>query len=198
MRETWNQVRENPDSGFLLGFEHPGIITLGRRSDPQDIQGSSLPVFQTDRGGQATLHTPGQLVIYPIFHLRDLGWGIKEFIEALLVSTENLLASWEISTQRAEPAGLQTSSGKIAFLGLRVDQGITRHGLSLNLSNDLEHFKGIRACGQMQAKIDRVANHKAQVPTLEQAFWDWQAQFQLLLKNPSFERSVGAVGSAFP
>lgn len=219
MHAAWREVKERPDKMIFLGCEHPAVITLGRQataaeivanpkaapnksSAPVPVPISDLPIHQTDRGGQATVHSEGQLVVYPIVHLRYLEWGLKDFIETLLLTTSQMLQTWGIPTTRAEPAGLQTSQGKLAFMGLRVDQGITRHGLSLNISNDLGYFSGIRACGVSQAKIDKVANHLKNPPSGELAFKDWQAQLNLVINSqlPSgfYKGSVGAVGSAFP
>lgn len=224
MKAAWAEVKEHPGKMIFLGCEHPAVITLGRQATKAELvspdlnfneahggketldkgggespaQWPRIPVFQTDRGGQATLHSEGQLVIYPIVHLRALSWGIKDFIDCLLQTTSSQLQSYGISTELAEPAGLQTPEGKIAFMGLRVDQGVTRHGLSLNIGNDLTYFDGIRACGVHRARLSKVADYLERPPSVETAFKDWQAQLNLILKDPLSKGSVGAVGSAFP
>lgn len=198
MQKTWEEVQAQPGVLVFLGLEHPAVVTLGKRSGLQEIISSPLPVQQVDRGGQATVHSEGQLVVYPVVNLRTLRWGVKDFIDLLLETTSQTLLGWGISSERVEPAGLQTKDGKIAFLGLRVDQGITRHGLSLNISNDLRHFEGIKACGISQARLSKVEQYVANAPSVENAFKDWQGHLNLVLNQHLQKGSVGAVGSAFP
>lgn len=199
MKAAWQQVKDqDPSKIVLLGCEHPLVYTLGRRASIQDLLFSDLPAVQTDRGGQVTLHSPGQLVIYPIVNLAFWKLGVRDFVDLLLESTEATLKSWGVDTQRIDSAGLVTEEGKIAFLGLRVDRGVTRHGLSLNISNDLSHFQSIIPCGQRGAAIDRLQRVVVPTPTLEQAFKSWQAELKLILPTAISKGSVGAVGSAFP
>lgn len=199
MQAAWQQVKDQePSKIVLLGCEHPLVYTLGRRASIQDLLFSDLPAVQTDRGGQVTLHSPGQLVIYPIVNLAFWKLGVRDFVELLLETTEATLKSWGVDTQRIDSAGLVTEEGKIAFLGLRVDRGVTRHGLSLNISNDLSHFQSIIPCGQRGAAIDRLQRVVVPTPTLEQAFKSWQAELKLILPTALSKGSVGAVGSAFP
>lgn len=175
-----------PSDDILLGFEHPPVITLGSRGRAsEDLVGAgAIPVVTTDRGGQATLHAPGQLVIYPIFDLRARGVGAREFVAALQEATRRLLRDHGVESRPAEGAGLVTARGKIAFIGLRIDRGVTRHGLSLNVANDLALFGKIRSCGVRDAALDRLADH-ARAPDLAGLFETWSGHFARVLAAPA-------------
>lgn len=162
----------------ILGLEHEAVITLGKRGEPtKDIAcTSSLPVVQIDRGGQATLHSPGQLVIYPILALKKMNLTVKEYVEELHTTTEQLLKNYGIESERGPESGLYTSAGKIAFFGVRIEQGVTRHGLSLNVRNDLGLFQDIRSCGVTSARLDSMAAHDKNAP-LQVLFNEWTAIF---------------------
>jgi lipoate-protein ligase B len=166
-----------------LGCEHYPVITLGKRAGPGEILGSQwelkdrgFEVVETDRGGQATLHSPGQLVIYPILPLRDYQISVRDYVSLLEETTIKWLATQKISAQKKEETGIFTSVGKIAFIGIRVEKGICRHGISINISNNLELFQWISACGMRQRPLDSVAlasDPRRAILTPEQAFEGW-------------------------
>src|SRR3990170_7626006 len=69
-----------PDTVVFL--EHPLVVTLGRRTDEQELHvpaGSDVEVVETDRGGKSTYHAPGQLVCYPILDLKRHGQDVKKY-----------------------------------------------------------------------------------------------------------------------
>ena len=179
-------------TGFpaVLGFEYYPVITLGRsaRAEAELMQGlkaladQGFEVAETDRGGQATLHSPGQLVIYPIVPLHKLQISVREFVAILEQATVDWLAQFKIEAFRKEDAGVFTSSGKIAFIGIRVEKGITRHGISINLNNDLKLFSGIRACGQSERALDSVFEHGRELD-LKEAFENWILKHKIQQRN---------------
>ena len=66
---TDNRTDTTTDEIWLL--EHPPVFTQGLAGKPEHvINPHSIPVVQTDRGGQVTYHGPGQLVIYPLLNLK--------------------------------------------------------------------------------------------------------------------------------
>lgn len=162
----------------ILGLEHEPVITLGKRGEfAKDIAADSeLPVVRVDRGGQATLHSPGQLVIYPILPLKKINLSVKEYVEELHATTEQLLKNYGIETERGLESGLYTANGKLAFFGVRVEQGVTCHGLSLNVSNDLGLFQAIRSCGVFSARLDAMAAYGKNAP-LQMLFQEWTTIF---------------------
>ncbi len=174
-----NALQSSED--FILGQEHPNVITLGKRGrKEEDLLQKNLPVFEIDRGGQATLHSPGQLVIYPILKINSYGLGVRAFIDLILEVSQRTLATMGCQTSRLpEGVGLATDRGKIVFVGLRVSQGVTSHGLAINVSNNLELFKQIRPCGVSAQAMDSLEFYGQQ--TCRQVFEAWMIQFRELI-----------------
>ena len=177
----------------IFGMEHPLTITLGKRADPlQDIRANmkilrsrGVRVVSVDRGGQATLHNPGQLVIYPHLHLPTWGVGVCVFVNCLQLATQRLLHDFGIvaHTHSGEP-GLYTERGKIAFFGLRIKNGWSSHGVALNVLNNVEDFKLIRPCGQTNQKICAIADWLSEsVSDLPQLFARWCQHFEQILRD---------------
>jgi lipoyl(octanoyl) transferase len=139
--------------GILLLLEHQPVITLGRRAGAGDlrdtdlIQALGIDVAVSERGGQATLHAPGQLVAYPIVPIpsRDLRSYVHDLEETLLV----LLAGLGVAAHRRPGhPGLYSGEGKIASVGLRCHRWVCSHGTSLNVDLDLSLFDLIVSCGE--------------------------------------------------
>ena len=184
----------------LLGCEHYPVITLGRRADAQgefvatkeELKSQGIEVFETDRGGQATLHSPGQLVIYPIVPIRDYDISVRDFVRALEMTTVKWLELHHVKAFVTEQAGVYTNAGKIAFVGIRVQAGITRHGISINLHNNLELFRAIRSCGVSGRALDSLEKHEVYIDAKD-AFEQWTNVFisELVgLRERSIEHSM--------
>jgi lipoyl(octanoyl) transferase len=61
--------------------EHPPVFTQGLAGKPEHIfLPGSIPVVQTNRGGQVTYHGPGQVVAYPLIDLKRAGYFVKEYV----------------------------------------------------------------------------------------------------------------------
>lgn len=158
LQETaWRDLREGHGGPCIFGFEFDPVITMGLRAkESQDLNQSTefyrshgLRVIRTDRGGQSTYHGPGQLVIYPVVRLRDHGLGVRQWVLLLAAVTRECLAEIGVQSVWDEcRPGIYTSRGKLVSIGLRVRQGISQHGLALNIEGSLEGFQWIRACGQ--------------------------------------------------
>ncbi len=141
----------------LILLEHPPVITLGLSGGLEDVlvteavlQRRGVALFATNRGGRATFHGPGQLVAYPILRLGDddLHAYLWKLEEVLL----RLLAHWNIPAHREERypgvwVGGQNNPEKIAAIGVAVVDGVTTHGVALNVSTDLAFFDLITPCG---------------------------------------------------
>ncbi|MFZ4403578.1 MAG: lipoyl(octanoyl) transferase LipB [Pseudobdellovibrionaceae bacterium] len=195
---------------LLLGLEHPSVITLGRRSQAQkdilwsedQLQQSQITIENSDRGGRATLHSPGQLVIYPIVDLSMWKISVPDFVQLLLANTQSVLALGGIDCYvDTDRPGVYTTQGKLAFCGLRIEQGVSRHGLSINVSNDLSLFESSVACGHGQQSLDKVQNWPRSVAstwTTKNLFEMWSVECYKKFNSKSSLRSLSAVGSAFP
>ncbi len=131
----------------LILVEHDHVVTLGRRGTKEDVLEPGLPVFEVERGGEATYHGPGQLVGYPILRLPD-----RLEVKRLVTDLEEVLlrtcADFGIESTREGPErGVWVREKKIASIGLAVRQGVTFHGFALNVNTDLGYFLKIRPCG---------------------------------------------------
>lgn len=165
--EAVDRVRSKK-SLHVLGLEHPSVVTFGKRATVESdlpwgkdvLREKNISLIETDRGGQATLHSPGQLVIYPIVPLAEWDLGVRQFVELLEETTREALLRIDIATHRrpGDP-GVFTERGKLAFCGIRVDRGVSRHGISINVKNELGLFELIRPCGALARPLDKVQNY---------------------------------------
>jgi lipoic acid synthetase len=137
----------------LLLVQHPPVITVGRGGGWQDILASApllqqegVRVLPSDRGGRATYHGPGQLVAYPILKLRDD--DLLAYLRRLEEVVIRVLVGYGLAVGRAEGhPGVWLNRNKIAAIGLAVRQGITRHGVALNVAPNMAHFRLLVPCG---------------------------------------------------
>lgn len=167
---------ENADQlPVILGLEHPSVITLGVRGSAEDILTPDVPVVKTTRGGQATLHNPGQLVIYPLLSLKAMNITVRNFVEGMLDVSAQTLKTCNITID-SQKDGLFTTAGKICSAGFNIKNGKTSHGLAINVCNDLAEFSKIRACGVTNSQMDRVS-HYAPDMTPEKLFAIWKNEF---------------------
>lgn len=171
----------------LLGLEHPTVITLGVRSqESEDLsfaEEKSPTVFRIDRGGQATLHSPGQLVIYPMISLEKRGLTPRAVVRLVEDVSLQVLADLGIRAERGEQAGLYVGTKKIGFVGMRIDRRVTRHGLSLNVNNDLSLFRHIRPCGVQGQALTSVQNEGVGFSDCRQIFQLWTKAFDTGLRS---------------
>ena len=160
--EAVRLVRAGEKAAILLGFESESVITLGRRANAQvDLIGTlrqGVQVVEVDRGGQATLHNPGQLVIFPIAQIRAI--GARRWVEGLSEVTRLCLQEYKIESHwHSDRPGLYTAHGKIMACGVRLNGGISTHGVAINVCNDLTDFAMIRACGHNNQTMDRMGSN---------------------------------------
>ena len=135
---------EIPDS--LLLVEHPHVITLGRKTTPANFKPQHIPVFQVERGGDATYHGPGQLVGYPIVALGD--HDVRRHVRNLEESVIRTVGGYGIRGERLDGhPGVWVGGKKLASIGVAVTDWVTYHGFALNVNTDLSYFELIRPCG---------------------------------------------------
>lgn len=177
----------NTRSIYIYGMQFEPVITLGVRGHfEQDLLNtqSDIPIVKTDRGGQATMHTPGQLVIYPCLDLKQHRLGVKDFVCLIVKTTGNVLKTFGIETNQGESPGLYTARGKIAFIGIRVDRGVVRHGIAINVGNELAAFGSIRSCGISGAAVDKMQNYReGETFDLGLLFQQWVEAFEYQFKH---------------
>jgi lipoyl(octanoyl) transferase len=157
----FNQARgpDTPDEIWLL--EHEPVFTLGLAGRHEHVlDAGDIPVVHCDRGGQVTYHGPGQLVAYVLFDLRRMHMGVKDLVRRLEQASIDLLAQYRIRGERREGMpGVYVDGAKIGAVGLRIANGCSYHGLSLNVDLDLAAFARIDPCGYPGLASTRLADH---------------------------------------
>lgn len=134
----------------ILVVEHDAVATLGRRGEPSEVFDPSLPVYTIERGGKATLHGPGQLVVYPIVHLGEGNRDVRAWVRHLEAFIKDLLAHWGIAAHtKPEFPGVWTDATdkKIASIGIAVQKWVSFHGIAVNVTLDPAQFQRIDPCG---------------------------------------------------
>ena len=146
-------------------LEHFKVFTLGTAAnkahilDPKDI-----PVYQSDRGGEVTYHGPGQLVIYFLLDFKKLNMGPKTLVESLQRFVQSILKEFEIESSLIKGApGVYVDDKKIASIGLRISNGKTYHGISINIDMDLEPFSYINPCGYEGLKVVQLKDYVSNI-----------------------------------
>jgi lipoyl(octanoyl) transferase len=179
-----------PDT-LVLG-SHPATFTLGRQAPDADIvldraelDRRGIAVARSDRGGRATYHGPGQVVLYPIVAIAELGLGVKDWVCLLEGALIDTLADYGIEGHRQPgTAGIWTTTSageagkprdehnvagnatsgeparpeqaKIASLGLRIARGVSYHGVALNTGLDASVFDCIVTCGVRGERVTTI------------------------------------------
>ena len=160
---------------FLL-LEHPAVLTLGRNSDPAHILASDaelaargIGVERVERGGEVTYHGPGQLVAYPIVRLHDRGLLVRPFVRALEAALDrDLCRARRVRGAARWPPGCWCDPDgpeprKIGALGVRVERGVSYHGIALNIDVDLADFALIDACGMPGVVSTSIARERGEL-----------------------------------
>ncbi len=150
------EIQSGKKNSTLVFCEHPSVITIGKSGSGDNvvIQESFLKmmgisVVNIDRGGDVTLHNPGQLVGYPIFNLanfkQDLHWFLREIEQCLI----ELVGEYGIVADRVQGmTGVWIENQrKIAAMGMHCSRWVTSHGFALNVNNNLMEFSYIVPCG---------------------------------------------------
>jgi lipoate-protein ligase B len=142
-----------PDTVLIL--EHDRVYTRGRRADPAELpfgedwyRAQGIDLVDVDRGGKVTYHGPGQLVAYPIVRVSDVLDFVRRLEDAMVAAlAEEGVAARGRSADGREFTGVWVGDRKIGNIGLHVSHGVTTHGLSVNVDNDLTPFEWIVPCG---------------------------------------------------
>ena len=172
-RATHRAVVSGSSPDTLLLLEHPSVYTAGKRTEDFERPTDGTPVIDVDRGGKITWHGPGQLVGYPIIKLAEPidVVGYVRRIEGILIG---VLAELGIDAGRVagrsgvwlrydQPIGAE----KIAAIGIRVAEGVTMHGFSLNCSNSFDAYSKIVACGILDAGVTSISRELGRTVTPE-------------------------------
>jgi lipoate-protein ligase B len=162
-------TKSNNNPGVILILEHYPVITIGSNRSTRNLlatieklKNQNIELLQSDRGGDITLHTPGQVVCYTILNLSRIKKDLTLFVHNLEQVIIEVLAHYNIQgTRVTRHRGIFVNNFKIASIGLKVKKWITFHGFSININNDLKYYDNIIACGLKdypQTSIQKILN----------------------------------------
>ena len=158
MDERVDSIQKGSAKELVWLLEHPPLYSAGTSAKPKDLlTPNRFPVFKTGRGGQYTYHGPGQRVAYIMLDLNRRRRDIRAFVSSLETWIINTLSKFNIrGERRSDRIGIWVRrtdlnnyerEDKIGAIGIRIKRWVTLHGISINVSPDLEHFGGIIPCG---------------------------------------------------
>jgi lipoate-protein ligase B len=157
-----------------LLLEHPAVVTLGKHAaeshvlaSPQELARRGIEVIRVERGGEVTYHGPGQLVAYPIIALSRRGLLLRPLVRALEAAMVATSEAFGVAAARrdghpgcwCDPDG--PSPRKLGALGIRVERGVSYHGIALNIDPDLADFDLIDPCGMPGVESTSIARELA-------------------------------------
>ena len=193
----------------LLLVEHEPVLTLGRHADeshvlasPRQLAGRGIEVVRVERGGEVTYHGPGQLVAYPIVALAPRGLLLRPLVRALERAMIETCRAFSVDADRRDghPGCWVDPDGplprKIGALGIRVERGVTYHGIALNVDVDLRDFDLIDPCGMpgvASTSIAGEAGHRMESPStsqVETAGWIFAEAFASAIGAQVLEESI--------
>ena len=167
----------------LLLVQHPAVVTLGRSTKPGNLlatpavlEAAGVQLRDVERGGDVTVHEPGQLVVYPIVdlktHKKDLHWYLRQVEESII----RALTSLGITAGRqAGLTGVWIEGRKVASIGVHARDWVTWHGVALNVENDLSSFAHVVPCGIDQVTMTTVVREALLAGLQPPQFADVQA-----------------------
>lgn len=167
MQEAVPRLKASGDAELWL-VEHPPVFTQGQAGSAEHLGNTgAIAVVQSDRGGQVTYHGPGQVVVYTLVPLKPFGLHVRALVQLLEQAVIEVLGGCGIAAQtRPRAPGVYVGEAKIASLGLRIRQGVSYHGVALNVAMDLEPFSRIHPCGFPGLAVTQVSDVITNPPTV--------------------------------
>lgn len=165
---------QGPGNDTFLVVEHPSVYTLGRRGGREFLMvpesflaEKNIKVVPIERGGVITYHGPGQLVIYPIIHLKQAGLSVAGYVSILEELMMALAADAGVIANRDERNhGVWVGDNKLGSIGIAIRHGVSFHGLALNVNLSLEPFGWINPCGLTGVRMTSLAAETGEDITL--------------------------------
>lgn len=162
-----SEIQEKRNRNVFVVCQHPTVITIGKSGKKENIlfdknflEKLCIQMIDNDRGGDVTLHNPGQLVGYPIFNLssykEDLHWFLREIEECII----ELLSIYGINSGRINGLTGVWVEGrrKICAIGMHCSRWVISHGFALNVNNNLSEFNYIVPCGIIGKEVTSIQN----------------------------------------
>ena len=159
MNKRVKKIKENEGKELLWILEHPLTYTAGIRTNQNEILDKKIKIINTNRGGKITLHGPGQKIVYFVINLNKRKKDVRKFINVIEKSILEFLTMYKIKAKRDKKnIGIWVNNKKIAAIGLRISRWIVFHGFSINVNNNLNHYKKIVPCGLDNKKVTSIKN----------------------------------------
>ncbi len=159
MNKRVKKIKENKGKELLWILEHPLTYTAGIRTNQNEILDKRIKIINTNRGGKITLHGPGQKIVYFVINLNKRKKDVRKFINVIEKSILEFLTMYKIKAKRDKKnIGIWVNNKKIAAIGLRISRWIVFHGFSINVNNNLNHYKKIVPCGLDNKKVTSIKN----------------------------------------
>jgi lipoyl(octanoyl) transferase len=189
-RQLFAERQAAAGEDVVLFVEHETVITLGRGAklkhllaSKEHLARSGVDLVEVERGGDITLHAPGQLVCYPIVDLNPDRCDVRRYVNSLADAmrgiihpfgldaglVDGMVGLWVDANRPAEWAGRDHAQqmAKIGAIGVRLSRWVTMHGFALNLSTDLKLFSLIVPCGIAEFPVTSVEALTGQPVTVQ-------------------------------
>ncbi len=159
---------------IVIMLEHAPVYTMGRRGGRKHLlvgeRALSAPLRDSDRGGDITFHGPGQLVVYPILRLRERGLGIVTYMRMLEAVSISTAGAFGVHAERVRGRpGCWVGERKLGAVGVRLRDGVSTHGLALNVCTDLSWFDAITPCGIEGAQMTSISRELGRAVPVDDA-----------------------------
>ena len=164
-----SHVKSDDFKNEIWLLEHNPVFTLGTAANKDHILDSrEIPVVKSDRGGEVTYHGPGQLVVYFMLDVKNLHFNPNKLVTSIQHFVKNLLLDLSIRSNFIDGApGVYVDKKKIASIGLRISNGKSYHGLSINFDMDLSPFKQINPCGYKGLEVIQIRDLNKDISKLQ-------------------------------
>ncbi|WP_319557964.1 lipoyl(octanoyl) transferase LipB [Thiomicrorhabdus sp.] len=154
--QEYTSTRDDCSEDQIWIVEHPPVYTQGLNGKSEHLlyPDPSIPIVQTDRGGQITYHGPGQIILYVLIDLKRGKLGVRALVSLLEQAIVDFLSRYDIQAYADPDApGVYVDGRKIASLGLKIRKQKSYHGLAFNFDMDLTPFKAINPCGLIDMQM---------------------------------------------
>ncbi len=169
MEERSSLIHNGEANELVWLLEHPNVYTAGSSAKDDELLGTKdIPVYKTTRGGKYTYHGPGQRIIYLMINLERCDKDIRKFImilEKIIVKTFKKFDMDVYPVRDRIGIWIKTNNGeeKIGAMGLKVKKWISLHGISINISPELQYFDGIIPCGLSEYNVTSIKKLKKNI-----------------------------------
>ncbi len=139
----------------LIFAEHPPTYTLGEGARglevlpcDQELARRGFELYLVEREGGLMYHGPGQQAAYLLAGLGGLAGGLSALAEALESALCQVVASYGLlATGQAGGPGVLVDGRQVGAVGLAEHNGVSLHGVFLNVTGGMEDTGAAGACG---------------------------------------------------